>query len=270
MPDFSQGKVYRILQDGLKTVYIGSTTQTLSARMAGHRKGLKQWPNYKLYKLISEVGIEHFSIELVVDCPCDRREILNRAEGEQIRIHNTITNGCNSQLAGRTMAEWQRLPEVKAKKVEYLRRPDVKVKITAKAAEYYQRPEVKARFAEYTMRPDVKIKTLERQQSPEYKEVARKYRQRQLQNKAQAKSIANKYANIKRPELIKLCIARQLHMGANCATPFRYTGVDQMFHSKAFHNLKVKHYMEMLNNSDAAAIPQANVEAEVNTVNALI
>ena len=40
MPDYSKGKVYRILQDNDKTVYIGSTTQPLSARLAQHRKGI--------------------------------------------------------------------------------------------------------------------------------------------------------------------------------------------------------------------------------------
>ena len=106
MPDYSKGKVYRILQDNEKTVYIGSTVQTLSARMAEHRKGPELWPTWKLYKLMAEVGVDHFSIELVVDFPCERREQLHAEEGRQIRLHNTITNGCNKQLAGRSKNEW--------------------------------------------------------------------------------------------------------------------------------------------------------------------
>jgi len=251
MPNYQEGKVYRILQDGVKTVYIGSTCQTLSQRMAGHRKGVKQTPTHKLYKLMAEVGIEHFSIELIVDCPCDRREILNRAEGEQIRLHGTIADGCNKKLAGRTGAEWQRLPEVKAKIKKYLQIPEVHAKIRAKAADYYQRPEIKTRKAEYNQLPEVKAKTKERQQLPEYKEGARIRARRRHENAVQAKVIANKYAMIKRPELQKLCIARQLHTS-------RYNGRD-------FYHLKREQYMEMLKQSDAAtAVATVTHAPEVN------
>ena len=42
MPDYSKGKVYKITAGGL--TYIGSTTQTLSKRLAKHRSYLKE-PN---------------------------------------------------------------------------------------------------------------------------------------------------------------------------------------------------------------------------------
>ena len=100
MPNYQNGKVYRILQDGKNTVYVGSTTRPLSERMAEHRKGFVKFPHLKLYKLMAEVGVNHFDIELIIDCPCDRREVLNRAEGEQIRRFNTIVTGCNAKLAG--------------------------------------------------------------------------------------------------------------------------------------------------------------------------
>ena len=148
MPNYQDGKLYRILQDGVKTVYIGSTTQTLSQRMAQHRKGLKHWPNMKLYQLMAQEGVDHFSIELLVDCPCDRREQLHRAEGEQIRLHNTIgEGGCNSILAGRTAAEYALLPERKAKMIEYKKKPETKTKIFE--YEQHQRPKVKSSQKEY-------------------------------------------------------------------------------------------------------------------------
>ena len=108
MSDYSKGKVYRILQDNEKTVYIGSTVQPLSARMAQHRKGIKHCPNMQLYILMAEVGVDHFSIELVVDVPCDRLEQLQAEEGRQIRLHNTVANGANKATPGRTRMEWAR------------------------------------------------------------------------------------------------------------------------------------------------------------------
>ena len=165
MPNYQKGKVYRILQDGTKTVYIGSTTQELSARMGGHRKGLVHYPNLKLYQLMAEVGVDRFSIELIVDVPCDRREILNRAEGEQIRLHGTIADGCNQNVAGRTRTEYDQLPEVKAKKTARRQTPEYK----AKAAAYFQNPEVKAKAAARQQNPEYKTKAAAYQQKPEYK-----------------------------------------------------------------------------------------------------
>jgi len=203
MPDYQQGKVYRILQDGVKTVYIGSTCQTLSARMGQHRKGLTKYPNWKLYKLMAEVGVDHFSIELIVDCPCDRREILNRAEGEQIRIHGTIAEGGNKCLAGRTRAEYRQSPEGKAKQAEndqlperkayhaeYRNRPESK----AKMSEYMRRPEVKVKQAEYLQRPGVKAKQAAKQaeynQRPEIKAKKKEQRRQRRLNAATAAAAA--------------------------------------------------------------------------------
>ena len=158
MPDYQKGKVYRILQDNEKTVYIGSTTQELSARMGQHRKGPKQHPTLKLYKLMAEVGVDRFSIELIVDVPCDRREILTRAEGEQIRLHGTIAAGANQFMAGRTVAEYYQLPEQKAKAVAYKQTPEYK----NKAAAYEQRPEVKAKRAACRRTPEYNAKAAAR------------------------------------------------------------------------------------------------------------
>lgn len=173
MPNYQNGKVYRILQDGMKTVYIGSTTQELSARMGQHRKGVKRWPELKLYKLMAKVGVDHFSIELILDCPCDRCETLNRAEGEQIRRHNTITEGCNHKLAGRTQAEHQQTPEYKAKDAKYRQTPECK----AKAVDYRQTPEFKAKRAAQSQKPEYKAKEAARRQTPEYKAKAAERRQ---------------------------------------------------------------------------------------------
>ena len=105
MPDYSKGKVYRILQDNDKTVYIGSTVQPLSARMAEHRMGIKRWPHLKLYTLMAAAGVDHFSIELVADFPCDRLEQLLAEEGRHIRLNKTAEEGANTYMAGRSHKE---------------------------------------------------------------------------------------------------------------------------------------------------------------------
>ena len=151
MPDYSKGKIYRILQDNVKTVYIGSTTQPLSSRMAQHRKGIVHHPEYKLYKIMGDVGVDHFGIELVVDFPCQRGEQLKAEEGRHIRLNNTVEEG-NKNIAGREKKECERehylanAEKLKAYQVEYKAANPEKVAARNKA---YRDRQDKAQTAAY-------------------------------------------------------------------------------------------------------------------------
>ncbi len=59
MPDYAQGKIYAIRIHLNEKVYVGSTTQPLSARMAEHRGSANRMLNKKLYKAFNEIGIGH-------------------------------------------------------------------------------------------------------------------------------------------------------------------------------------------------------------------
>jgi hypothetical protein len=103
--DYKNGKVYCIRNNINDEIYVGSTTQSLSQRMAKHR-GVMNHDTKKhrpLYKLMSEIGIEHFYIELIEECPCDNKEQLMKKEGEFIRQQGTL----NKFVAGRTYKEWR-------------------------------------------------------------------------------------------------------------------------------------------------------------------
>ncbi len=100
MPDYSKGKIYKLVADETDKVYVGSTTQTLSARMRGHRKDTKH------EKVTSHELLKYPScrIELLEEYPCESRKELNIKEGEWIRRLPCV-NRC---VAGRTRAESSR------------------------------------------------------------------------------------------------------------------------------------------------------------------
>jgi hypothetical protein len=103
MVDYSKAKIYKILNDLDDDVYIGSTCQTLSQRMAGHRRCFKHKTN-KLHTKMREIGIEHFFIRLVQELPeCQNVEQLRKKEGEIIIELQPALNVC---VAGRTKTEW--------------------------------------------------------------------------------------------------------------------------------------------------------------------
>ena len=101
--NYQNGKVYCIKNSVSSDIYVGSTTQPLSKRMAKHRASLncqKCW-NYKLYQKMREIGKEHFYIELIEKYECNDVEELRKKEGEWIRSIGTL----NGLVAGRTSHE---------------------------------------------------------------------------------------------------------------------------------------------------------------------
>jgi hypothetical protein len=102
MPDYSKGKIYKILNTIDDEIYVGSTIETLSVRMAKHRSTMKRKPHYKLYTHMNELGVENFYIELIENCPCNDVYELRAREGHFIRKIGTL----NKQIAGRTDKEY--------------------------------------------------------------------------------------------------------------------------------------------------------------------
>ena len=102
MPDYSLGKIYMVyprvenVEEG--DVYYGSTTQSLSRRMAEHRGK----SNCKF--LFDKYGVKNCFIELIEEYPCGSKEELCKKEGEHIRANKCI----NKNIAGRTIKEWQK------------------------------------------------------------------------------------------------------------------------------------------------------------------
>jgi predicted GIY-YIG superfamily endonuclease len=41
MPDYSNGKIYKLVSDKTAMIYIGSTTQDLNERLSGHKNEFK-------------------------------------------------------------------------------------------------------------------------------------------------------------------------------------------------------------------------------------
>ena len=102
MPNYQLGKIYKIVNDVNDKIYIGSTCQTLSSRMGGHRavgKGLVCTSAF--YSAMNTIGIDHFQIVLVKSAPCTSKEELYAIEyatamqfqRQGITLYNSIIDG---------------------------------------------------------------------------------------------------------------------------------------------------------------------------------
>jgi group I intron endonuclease len=109
MPDYSKGKIYTIrCYENPSIIYVGSTTQQLSQRWTDHKSRCnneesKEY-NRILYKKMRELGQDNFYIELYEYYPCEKKDQLNKKEGQVMReTHSTL----NQLVAGRTNQEYR-------------------------------------------------------------------------------------------------------------------------------------------------------------------
>lgn len=102
MPDYSKGKIYRIVCNETGEQYIGSTTQTLAHRLAKHRNNAKI-PNQQCSsKQIIERG--NYAIVLIEECQCENKEQLERRERHFIETLDCV----NRYVPTRTRKEYCR------------------------------------------------------------------------------------------------------------------------------------------------------------------
>ena len=96
MPNYAKAKIYQVISPNHPVPYIGSTTQTLSARMRAHRA-----EHICSSRVVIDAGDAY--IELIEEFPCENKEQLNKREGEIIRQRECV----NHRVAGRTDKEWR-------------------------------------------------------------------------------------------------------------------------------------------------------------------
>lgn len=109
MPDYAQGKVYRIVCDKTGLQYIGSTTQPLSYRFAGHKRNHKNWvengkqENAQRYTSVHVIDGGAASCVLIENFPCASKEELKARERHFIETMDCV----NKQTPGRTHTEYR-------------------------------------------------------------------------------------------------------------------------------------------------------------------
>ena len=87
MPDYKQGKIYALRSYKTTMIYIGSTTQTLSQRLGGHKGDYKRWlkTNKNWCSSFEIIKQGDCYIELIEYADCKTRAELRKKEGETIR-----------------------------------------------------------------------------------------------------------------------------------------------------------------------------------------
>lgn len=155
LKDYNNGKIYCIRNRIDDQIYIGSTCQNLSKRMAYHRSDAKKTnrQNTLIYPLMMKYGIENFYIELVEECPCENSSQLERREGELMR---EMKASLNKVVAGRTVEEYKVEEAEKIKKAKaisdkkYAEKNEEKIRAYRKEYYWKDAEKFKERARNYT------------------------------------------------------------------------------------------------------------------------
>ena len=134
MPDYKNGKIYKLWSPEGNEIYIGSTTNSLAKRLGYHKKTNNTTCGKYLFENYTDVRIE-----LIEQYSCNNKMELNKREGEHIRANYCL----NKKIAGRTK---QKYYEDNIEKIKEWREAN-KEKIAEKAKEY--REKNKEKLAEY-------------------------------------------------------------------------------------------------------------------------
>jgi hypothetical protein len=88
MPDYQKAKIYKLWSPSKNLVYYGSTTQTLSQRLAKHISHYNcRTKNYSSFIILD---CEDYKIELVEEYPCNNKQQLEKKEGEYIKANECV------------------------------------------------------------------------------------------------------------------------------------------------------------------------------------
>ena len=155
--DYKNGKIYKITSVDTEDVYVGSTCSTLSKRLSSHISNHKrQLLGVKFRDSCSGKILKYDNaiIELIENCSCStKRELLDR-EGEIIK--NT-PNCVNTQIQGRTMAQYRidNADKLKQQSADY--RTKNKVLLDDKYKQWYQGEGGKAYLEQRKAKINVKV-----------------------------------------------------------------------------------------------------------------
>ena len=101
MPDYKEGKIYKITYNITGLTYYGSTTQPISQRTGQHRNDFKNNRGDCNSKLVLAGG--NYDYCLVEKCPCDDKSELHKRERFYIESNECI----NLIIPGRTTKEYR-------------------------------------------------------------------------------------------------------------------------------------------------------------------
>lgn len=96
MSNYSNSKIYKLVNDVNDEIYVGSTASTLTKRLYGHKYSVKRGKTSKIYSFMRDLGLEHFRIVLIEAFECKNKDELRKREQYYIDELKPCLNMCGA------------------------------------------------------------------------------------------------------------------------------------------------------------------------------
>ena len=176
MPDYQNGKIYKIISTHTDKCYVGSTSlKYLSTRLAGHRSNFKTGNKNITSKYILELG--DYEIVLLELFPCNSKDELHSRERHYVETLDCV----NKLVPKRTNQEYYQ---------------DNKDIIIQKSKEYQlkNKDKIKETKKEYRLKNSDKIKEIQKEYRLNNKDKSKEY---QTEYKLKNKEYLKEYNKVK-------------------------------------------------------------------------
>tara|TARA_B100001093_G_scaffold387472_1_gene373469 strand:- start:152 stop:1006 length:855 start_codon:yes stop_codon:yes gene_type:complete len=187
MPNYQNGKIYKIYCNLTGDTYYGSTVQSLAKRVAQHRETYHKWKkgDFAYIKSFDIIDRGEYVYSLVEEYPCENKEQLYARERYCIENNECI----NKHIPGRTGKEWYE---------------DNKEKVLEKAKEYREqnKEHILEKEQEYREQYRERIRKNDKKYREQNKEkLAVKYKEYSEKNKEKIAERQKKYREQNRQKL---------------------------------------------------------------------
>ena len=119
MPNYENGKIYKLWSPSKNLFYYGSTTQTLAQRLTKHKSSHKTYKDNNIRYCTSHLVLdcEDYKMELIEEYSCNNKQQLCNKEGEYIKNNECV----NKVIHGRSKIQYAKEYRIqnKEKRNEY-------------------------------------------------------------------------------------------------------------------------------------------------------
>jgi hypothetical protein len=200
MPNYQDGKIYKIYNDDNDLVYYGSSCQPLYKRLFQHKQDAKQKKKYQSSIHNLDVDIEKCKIVLVENYSCNSKEELHARE--RFYIENNIC--INKNIPLRTYKEYCEAHKEEIAKKNKQWREDNKEELAKKRKQYNEnhKEEIAKKSKKWREDNKEKIAKQVKQYSENHKEELAKYhKQYREDNKEKIAKQVKQYSENHKEEL---------------------------------------------------------------------
>jgi hypothetical protein len=204
MSDYKKGKVYRLVCNNTGNQYIGSTTQSLSQRLGGHKTDYKRFIDGKMTRQISSFSIlceNNFEMILIEEYSCENKNQLERRERyfiETMECVNKVKPSRTREEKKEYKQKYQQEHKEEVQKYREKYQQEHKEEVQKYHQKYYQENKEELQKNQQKYRQEHKEELQKYQQ--ERKEELQKYRQ---EHKEERKEYWQKYRQEHKEELQK-------------------------------------------------------------------